>query len=225
MTRDDVARQIADELIRIAGATIAERGRFTLAVPGGSVADVVLPLLAAAPIDWRPVDLFLADDRVVDPKSPESNERLVRELLIEPLGPAAPTFHPLVTPGVALAEAAARAERDLTTTVGTPPRLDLVLLGVGEDGHVASLFPGHAALRDSAWVVPVEDAPKPPPTRLSLGLETLATARRIWLAAFGAAKAPVVAELRGNPASQLPAAIVAARASDIRWWLDAGAGG
>ncbi|HEY8535236.1 MAG TPA: 6-phosphogluconolactonase, partial [Vicinamibacterales bacterium] len=140
MTRDDVARQIADELIRIAGATIAERGRFTLAVPGGSVADVVLPLLAAAPIDWRPVDLFLADDRVVDPESPESNERLVRELLIEPLGPAAPTFHPLVTPGVALAEAAARAERDLTTTVGTPPRLDLVLLGVGEDGHVASLF-------------------------------------------------------------------------------------
>lgn len=225
MTRDEVVGHLTAELIRVAGTAIAARGRFSLAVPGGSVAHAVLPRLATAPIDWRAVDIFLADDRDVATESPESNERLVRELLLRPLGLDAPALHPLVACGVPLSEAAARAARDLTAALGTPPRLDLVLLGVGEDGHVASLFPGHPALTDPAWVVPVTDAPKPPPRRLSLGLETLAAARQVWFAAFGAGKAHVVAELRGNPASELPAARVANRASDVRWWLDADAGG
>ena len=224
MTRDEVAAQLAAELLRTAAGAVAARGRFCCAVPGGSVARAVLPRLADAPFDWRPVYVFLADERFVPPDAADSNERLVRDLwLARTTGPG-PTLHPLYRNG-SLADAAAAAARDLTRALGDPPRLDLVLLGVGPDGHVASLFPGDAALDDPRWVVPVTGAPKPPAERLSLGLRTLAAARDVWLAAFGREKAHAIADARSNPASTLPAAIVAARAADVRWWLDTGAGG
>jgi 6-phosphogluconolactonase len=224
MTRNEVAARLAAELIRTAAEAVAARGRFCCAVPGGSVADAVLPRLAAAAFDWRPVHVFLADERFVPPGDPASNERLVRDRWLSRTTGPAPTLHPLYRNG-SLADAAAAAARDLTAALGDPPRLDLVLLGVGPDGHVASLFPNDAALDDARWVVPVTGAPKPPAERITLGLRTLAAAREVWFAAFGREKAHAIADARSNPASALPAAIVAARAAGVRWWLDAEAGG
>ncbi len=113
------------------------------------------------------------------------------------------------------------ASSTLCAVAGTPPQLDVVLLGVGPDGHVASLFPEVPGWRDSsAWVVAVHGAPKPPPERLSLGLATLAAAQEIWFVAFGAEKAAAIAEARAVPDSPLPVAVVARSGPPVRWFLD-----
>ena len=138
--------------------------------------------------------------------------------------PAAPTVHDLVTHDGPLEQLAAEAERELVRQLGTPPALDLVVLGVGSDGHVASLFPDHPVIgRRDAWVVAVEDAPKPPPHRLSLSARALAAARSIWIVAFGAEKARVIHEARTDAGSRLPLAAVVRGGPPVRWFLDDGA--
>jgi 6-phosphogluconolactonase len=115
--------------------------------------------------------------------------------------------------------AAAAAEHALVAVLGAPPRLDIVWLGIGPDGHVASLFPGHPALRDrTRWVVAIDDAPKPPPARLTLTLQALGLAHSLWIAALGDSKAEVVHATLEEPASLLPAAL-ATRASPAPLWL------
>jgi 6-phosphogluconolactonase len=117
--------------------------------------------------------------------------------------------------------AAVDAERDLVSVIGAPPHLDVVLLGMGPDGHVASLFPGHPMLRDhSRWVAHVDDAPKPPPHRLTLTLPALGLAREIWIAVLGEAKAAAVHTALDEPASVLPAALVTRAATRVLWLLD-----
>lgn len=135
-------------------------------------------------------------------------------------------FHPMTTVGVSAEEAARLASQTLCEVAGTPPRLDLVVLGVGPDGHVASLFPGLPGWRESReWVLAVHDAPKPPADRVSLGLATLAQAREIWFVAFGAEKAAAIAEARAVPHSPLPVAVVARSGPRVRWFLDRAANG
>ena len=198
--------------------------RFRCAVPGGSVATQVFPHLARSPLPWAIVDLFLADDRLVAHDHPESNVRAVRHLWLDRLDEIRPSFYPMPTTGPDAGEAARSASRTLCAVAGIPPRLDVVLLGVGPDGHVASLFDEHPDWRDSAdWVIAVHDAPKPPPDRLSLGLAALAAAREIWFVAFGPEKAAVISEARSAPHSRLPVAVVARSGPRVRWYLDGGA--
>jgi len=181
--------------------------------------------LARQAVKWSIVDLFLADERLVPPDHPDSNARAVRKHLMDRLGAVRPTFHPMTTVGVSAEEAARLSSTELCGVAGTPPRLDLVLLGVGSDGHVASLFPGVPGWRESsAWVLAVHDAPKPPPDRLSLGLAALSASREIWFVAFGAEKAEAITEARAVPHSPLPVAVVARSGPRVRWFLDRDAG-
>lgn len=224
MTIDDVARAMSEELVQAARQRVAAGARFSCAVPGGSVAEHVFPWLARAEMRWDRVDVFLVDERFVPPGHAESNERLARELWVEGARPPGPRLHGMYAAGCTLGEAAGRAQRDLLGTLGDPPRLDVAVLGVGPDGHVASLFPGHPALRQgNRWVLALTDAPKPPPERLSLSLSALSAAREIWIAAFGREKAAVIAEARHDAASALPLALVARSGPPVRWWLDEGA--
>jgi 6-phosphogluconolactonase len=125
-----------------------------------------------------------------------------------------------------LAAAAAAYADELEQLLGSPPRLDLALLGVGPDGHVCSLFPGHPLLReDRRWAAALDDAPKPPPGRLTLTLPTLAAARLVVVVALGAAKAPAVREALERPGSPLPLSLVAARARRVLFLLDGTAAG
>ena len=204
-----------------ARAAQGRRGRFSLAVPGGSVAERFLPALVAEDIDWLLVDLFFGDERCVPPTSRDANFAALERLLLAPLAPAAPRVHrmPAEDPDPA------RAARDYASTLrfvlGSPPVLDIALLGVGEDGHVASLFPGRPALHALDPTVLVEDAaPKPPPLRLTLSLEVLAGAREVVVAAFGAAKAVAVAAALQDPASELPLALLLRRAPRATVMLD-----
>jgi 6-phosphogluconolactonase len=221
VTPDTVAAQVADAFGETVTRAASERRRLRCAVAGGSVASHVFPLLARQSVPWSIVDVFLADERLVAADHPESNARAVAQFWLAHLEAERPVFHPMTTVGVSAEEAARLAARTLCEVAGTPPHLDLVVLGVGPDGHVASLFPGLPGWRESSdWVLAVHGAPKPPPDRLSLGLATLAQAREIWFLAFGAEKAAAIAEARAVPHSPLPVAVVARSGPRVRWFLD-----
>ena len=216
---------LADELARLfrrAGRRAIEaRGRFSVALSGGSVAPLFYPVLARLPFDWARTDFFWCDERAVPPSHEDSTYAPARRLWLEPAGVPADSIHRMEAERTPLASAAAAYSERLVQTLGSPPRIDLVLLGVGPDGHVASLFPDHPVLaHEAAWVAAVEDSPKPPPRRLTLTLPAIAAARRVVVAAFGAPKAPVVREALASSESNLPVALVSRRARRVVFLLD-----
>ena len=208
---------------RAAAAAIAARGQFTCALPGGSVAEACFPALAGAGVDWSRTHVFWGDERAVPPKDPQSNYGLAWRLWLRHMGGG--WVHPMPAYLPALEIAAAQYEESLRRTLGDPPRLDLVLLGVGADGHVCSLFPGHPALDErERLVVAVTDAPKPPARRLTLTLPALAVARALIVCAFGQDKAPALRDAIEGRASgsgqPSPLALATSEHSDVAWLLD-----
>ncbi len=213
--------------------------RFALAIPGGSVAAAFLPRLADAAIDWTNVDLFWCDERAVPPDHPDSNYGAARRLWLDLVARPGPRLHRMETGGghvtgdrdpggsADLDAAAAAYARALRNSLGDPPRLDLVLLGVGPDGHIASLFPGHAALQErDRPVLAIVDAPKPPARRLTLTLPVLAAAREVVIAAFGAEKAAAIRTAIGDDRrADLPVARVVRAARRPLLLLDPAAAG
>jgi len=198
-----------------------DRERFACAVPGGSVAEAFFPALRAARADWGHVEVFFTDERAVPPGDPASNAGLARALWLNhvPIDPA--RLHPMPAGRPDLDAAAEDYAREMARVLGDPPRLDLALLGAGPDGHVCSLFPGHAALGERArFVVAVTRAPKPPPRRMTLTLPVLAAARGIVIAAFGAGKAAAVREAIEDPESALPVARAARCGPPVLFLLD-----
>lgn len=200
---------------------LAARRRFAIALPGGSVATAFFPRLARVPLDWSRTEFFWGDERAVPPSDPESNYALARSLWLDPAGVPAERVHRMKADAADLDEAAAGCADELRRVLGTPPRLDFVLLGLGPDGHVCSLFPGHALLREERlWVAAVRDAPKPPPRRLTLTLPSLAAAELVVVAAFGEAKARVVSDALEDGTSRSPLALVRRRARRTLVLLD-----
>ena len=205
----------------LAGTALRDRGRFALALSGGSVAETLLPALAVASVDWARVDLFWADERAVPPDHPDSNYGLARSLWLKTGGPPAERVHRMPADAPDLDAAARAYEAQLVARLGTPPSVDVALLGVGPDGHVCSLFAGHVLLREEIrFVAAIEDSPKPPPKRLTLTLPALAAARLLVVAAFGQAKAAVVREALHDLESNLPLALALRRAPQSLVLLD-----
>jgi len=219
-----VRRRLAEDVHREAVRSIAERGRFSLAVPGGSVARDALPALVPVPLDWDRTHVFWVDERAVPRADPASNVRVVSGAWLVPARAPEASLHPMPADGADLARAADAYEYALRQVLGDRPCLDYVLLGVGPDGHVASLFPGHPALAEtSRLAVAVFDAPKPPPARLTLTMPLLLDARRVVVAALDASKAPVIGEVLADDASTLPVSVVLRRARRPLLLLDASA--
>ena len=151
-------------------------------------------------MDWSRVTLYWGDERAVPPDHADSNFGLAERLLLSPLGAQAPNARRMPADAPNLGAAARRYAADL------PPALDLLILGVGEDGHVCSLFPGHHALAtDDERVTVVEDAPKPPPRRMTLTLPYVLASAHAWVVAVGPRKAPILqhAVLRRDPSTPL----------------------
>lgn len=208
------------------GRAMAERGSASFVVTGGSAAELLLPRLVGARVAWSRVHVFWSDERAVPPDDPQSNYRLARELWLDPARVPATSVHRMHGEAEDLAAAAAAHEGELIAKCGAPPRFDVMLLGVGPDGHVASLFPEHPLLAEERKLVAaVDDSPKPPPRRLTLTLPALVGARFLVVAAFGAAKAAVIAQALGDPASSLPVARVLRAAERSLVLLDADAAG
>jgi 6-phosphogluconolactonase len=213
----------------------AARGWGTVVLTGGGVGIQVLAALAGSPardaVDWRRVDLWWGDERYLPSGDPDRNETQARQALLDAL-PLDPTrIHPMPTsdgpdgPDVDAAaeryadELAQAASREGTR--GALPRFDVLLLGVGPDAHVASLFPDMAAVHEQTrTVVAVHGAPKPPPTRISLTLPSIVSADEVWLLVAGAEKASGVGlALRGAGPVQAPAGSAVGRRATL-WLLD-----
>ncbi len=219
-----LAEALATRLLSVAGEALAARGTLTLALAGGSVGSAFFPRLARLPLDWSRVVFLWADERAVPPDHPDSNYRLANELWLAPAAVPAANVHRMPADAPDLEGAAAAYARELATLAGAPPRLDLALLGVGEDGHVASLFPGHPLLcEEDATVAAVVDAPKLPSRRLTLTLPVLAGARQVVVGAFGTAKAPALAAALADDASPLPVALLLRSAARSMLLLDSAA--
>lgn len=204
-----LARQVEAEV----RAALAARNACSVALTGGSLAQAAYPVLVRVPLDWSRVDFFQGDERAVPPAHADSNYRAARELWFEPAGVPEPRVHRMRGEAADLEAAARDYSAELVRVLGTPPRLDLALLGVGPDGHVCSLFPGHPLLAEEGrWVAAIEDSPKPPPHRLTLTLPALAACRLVVVAALGKEKTPVMREALERPGSALPVAQVLRRA-------------
>lgn len=217
------ARYAAHEIARALREAVALRGVAHLALAGGATPRPAYELLAGL-LEWSAVELWYGDERCVGPEDPESNHRLVAESLLSGIAGAPPREHRIA--GELGPEAAARAYAALlrervapategevgrTGAEGGLPVLDLALLGLGEDGHTASLFPGHPEVQDAsgALCLPVRNAPKPPPERVTLSLPVLRAARRSLLLVTGAGKAPVLAAVLAGPDPRVPASLLA----------------
>jgi 6-phosphogluconolactonase len=221
-----LAATLAERATGLARAAVSEGRSFAIALPGGSVARAFFPTLATAPIDWRCVDWFWGDERGLPPQDPESNYRLADQLLFKNVSIDPTRVHRMPADADDLDTAAATYEVELRKVLGAPPRFEMILLGVGADGHVCALFPKHAALTEtSRLVVPVTDSPKPPQRRLTLTLPALAHASLIVIAAFGREKAPVIDEALNSARSDLPLARAARLGCETLFLLDAQAAG
>ncbi len=192
---------MADALAQALAQAVRERGQASLAVSGGKTPELVFPRLCHADLPWERVSITLTDERWVSPGQPESNEGLARRLLLS--GPAGKArFFGLWTP--ALAPKAGLAEVEARLAHMSWP-LDAVFLGMGEDGHVASLFPGDPALSQRHSRVAAARAPTPPEARITLTYNAFIEARFLALAAQGPGKQAALSEaLRPGPPEGAP---------------------
>ncbi len=210
----------------------AERGRAGVVLTGGRVAAAVLrgirELPAADAVDWSRVDLWWGDERFLPSGDPDRNETQAREALLDALPLDSARVHPMPAAdgpdGADPERAARRYAAELAASAGPGdagvPHVDVLMLGVGEDGHVASIFPGHPVGDGTGTVAAVYDSPKPPPTRTTLTMATIGTADEVWLIAAGPDKAASVGRaFTGGGPDPLPAARVAG-VNRTLWLLD-----
>ncbi|MFL5264689.1 MAG: 6-phosphogluconolactonase [Anaeromyxobacteraceae bacterium] len=223
----------AEEVASRAASAVQARGRFTIALSGGSTPRALYALLAdpAAPfrarVPWDAVQVFFGDERHVPPDHADSNYRMAREALLG-LVPIRPeSVHRVRGELPDADEAALEYEAELSEAFalreGERPRLDVALMGMGPDGHTASLFPGSAALGEEARLVVAPYVPKFGVHRVTLTLPVFAAARAVVFLVAGADKAERVAEVLGGRAPQLPAARVRPEEGELLWLLDAAA--
>jgi 6-phosphogluconolactonase len=224
---EGVAQAAAEELASAAGRAVAARGRFTLALSGGSTPRRLYALLAdpGAPyrgrVPWDRTHVFFGDERPVPPEHPDSNYRMARETLLERVPVASVHRIHGEDPGAAEAYEAELRHFFGIPAGGAPPHLDLVLLGLGPDGHTASLFPGTTALDEATrWVVS-PFVPRLGTRRTTLTLPVIDRARAVLFLVSGAEKAPALARViaAAPGAAALPAALVRPAAGAL-WIVD-----
>ncbi|MEP6778788.1 MAG: 6-phosphogluconolactonase [Gemmatimonadaceae bacterium] len=241
-TRDTMAEKMVRLIAESARTSIQTRDVFTLAIPGGSIADAVIPLLIVQDLPWEKVHVFWVDERVVPLTDVNSNAGHAFRLWQGSYFASATHLHVMFgepsnyqlsdeTADTTASISATAADMDLAVNrysrlleevCGAPVTLDVALLGVGEDGHIASLFPDHATAFDiQHTVIAVTDSPKPPAERLSLSYGVIANAREIIVAAFGDGKAAAMQQALENEKSQMPVARIIREAKIVHTLLDA----
>ena len=222
---DEVAEIAASELFCALGSALSCRERASLALSGGSTPSPLYRQLARepGPSIWDRIDVYLADERCVPSEDVASNYRLVRETLLVGLGEKAPRVHRILGELPARDAAAAYASVLGETLTGSPPILDAVVLGVGSDGHTASIFPGSGpgdGRSEVAWAVATR-SPVAPHDRVSLSLGVLRAARLRVILATGASKSAVVGRVLGpDPDCELPVTWLAGASGRTVWVLD-----
>ncbi len=217
----DVASMLLDRL-----ETAQGRGEVPqIGLTGGSIAEAIHREIARravdSSVDWSRVVFWWGDERFVEAGSPDRNARQAREAFLDGLGVDPAHVHEVpAADAVATAEDAAAAYSEALRTHGAG-FFEVLMLGVGPDGHIASLFPGHPALDvTDSIAVAVHDSPKPPPDRVSLTFEAMDRARAVWFLVSGDGKADAVAAaLAGGDVHEIPARGVVGQVETL-WLLD-----
>ena len=224
----------AQRVAHISQEAIAQQGRFTVAFSGGSLPAILCPALVREPlrsqIDWSAWHVAWADERFVPLSNAESNYRLVREQLFDQVPiPSNQIF--ALNENLGNVEAAATAYQAqlaglFHSVPGQIPHFDVILLGMGPDGHVASLFPNHPLLQENGrWIAPICNSPKAPLQRITFTLPLLNAARHLLFIVTGSNKAEKVqAALNHAPSPETPASLVKLVEGETAWFLDEGAG-
>ncbi|MBO9531348.1 MAG: 6-phosphogluconolactonase [Solirubrobacteraceae bacterium] len=201
-----VASLAAELVLSAVDRALEERGgRCDLALAGGTTPGLLYDELTKQRMDWTGVHLWIGDERCVPHDHPDSNVRLAYERLPAP-GAVMHVPPPEGTPEVRAAAYAAQLKNYV---------LDLVLLGLGEDAHTASLFPDNPGIDDPRPIVPVHDAPKPPPERISLGLGVLSAAKQRIFLVTGAGKRDALKLMLGEPSRHAPSSLLPAAGTTV----------
>lgn len=224
---EGLSRAAAEEVVRIAREAIAARNRFALVLTGGSTPRRLYETLAGKVVPWDRVEFFWGDERAGPPTDARSNYAMAVQSLLRHLDIGSSHAHRMRAEHEDLDAAAEEYESEIARAFGLagrgePPPFDLVLLGLGTDGHTASLFPGTQALREqNRWVVPSR-SPAEPCLRLTLTPPILNAACHTMFLVAGAHKARVLADvIEGAPdPSRLPAQLIQPRAEPVMWFVD-----
>ncbi|HSV68295.1 MAG TPA: 6-phosphogluconolactonase [Mycobacteriales bacterium] len=230
---DLLANAVAARLVTKLVDVQAARGSASVVLTGGRPGARVLRALRDSPaldaVDWRHIDIWWGDERWLPDTDPDRNDQLAQRILLEGVQTDPARVHRYASAdGVYRGDPEAAAEAyaaELATAAmpedhGEVPRFDVVLLGIGEEGHVASIFPGSPAVYDDRAVVAVRGCPKPPPTRLTMTLPTIRSGGEVWVVTEGESKAAAVALALGRVGeTQVPAAGVRGRYRTL-WLLD-----
>ncbi|MFI5201899.1 MAG: 6-phosphogluconolactonase [Candidatus Kapaibacterium sp.] len=215
----------AKEIASLANQSAASRGRFTIALSGGSTPRTLYEMLAreySKTIDWRHVHIFWGDERYVPQDDPASNYRMAKESLLDKINIPEKNIHPIPYLSTPTDSSDAYSKELQSLFKEEIPTLDLILLGLGSDGHTASLFPGMTEEEMNAGIVIVTHSPAPPPIRTSLALQVINNARNVFFLVSGEEKKEILKAVlaeEGNPDSKYPAARVYPRGGLV-WFVD-----
>ncbi len=228
---ETLAQRAARRFYEAAERAVADpqRGRFLVALSGGSTPRALHQALVAHYRDlipWERVQVFWGDERCVPPDHAESNYRMARETLLEHVPLPAANIHRMPGERTDYDAAAADYEAEIRQVFGMPPdvllRFDLILLGMGPDGHTASLFPGTAALHEKSRLVVANRGTKPPPQRLTFTYPLINSARQIMFLVAGSDKAEALRDVLSGQATieERPAVGVRPAEGEVCWMVD-----
>ncbi|XP_057531104.1 probable 6-phosphogluconolactonase 2 [Amaranthus tricolor] len=235
---NDLNTDLVEYISELSEAAVKERGVFTIALSGGSLIGL-LGKLAEAPynqtIDWVKWHVFWADERVVAKSHADSNYKLAKDGFLTKV-PVYPSHVHSINDSLTAEDAASEYEFGIRQLVKTRlinvsdiddcPKFDLILLGMGPDGHVASLFPNHSSLSmKDEWITFITDSPKPPPERITFTLPVINSASNVAVVVTGGGKADAVCLAIGSAnvgtnSSSLPARMVQPTQGKLVWFLD-----
>jgi len=224
----DVAKQAAFEIISAINQALKKQETFNIALTGGTVGILTLQVLGQqeelVDLDLSKVHFWWGDERFVASESAERNANQARQVFLNLIEVPSSNIHefPSIDQGLDLEKARTSFENELLTAFeGKSPKMDLTILGMGPDGHVASLFPGHH--QNSSLIVSEHNSPKPPAQRLSMSMDLINNSDRIIFVVSGIDKAEAISSVHQDTDCELPAAKVAAQGETL-WIVDQAAG-
>jgi len=229
-TSDHLSKDLAEYIANTSHKFISSKGKFTVAVSGGSLPSILGKFLLQEPfkskIEWSKWQVFFADERVVPLDDPESNYRVCAQFLFSKVTIPDNHIHK-IDPSMPLEEVAISYQKCIEQVCDIEngfPSFDLILLGMGPDGHTASLFPNHALLSENkAWVTYISNSPKPPPKRITLTLPVLNNAKQVAFVCTGEPKKDALAKILEGPntnKNELPSSLVSPKSGDLKWFID-----
>jgi len=224
---DELVKSLASFILEAQHDAIEKKNKFTIALSGGSLPKMLRGLIDAEGVEWEKWHVFFADERAVPLTDPDSNYLLCKNELFSKI-PQIPSKN-IHTIDVSLLndleELADEYESQLIQEFASKdsarfPVFDLIMLGMGPDGHTCSLFPGHELLREEGrWVADVDDSPKPPPRRITFTLPVLNHAARVAFVAAGEGKQDVLSQILDRPEEGLPCSRVKPKAPGAVFWF------